>query len=529
MGRSSKTKNEKKRARKRALKEEAKKATSEEPVTAAAAPTASTSNGTTPPSDVKVEYVKADVAEAASSVGDENLAEFQRIFGKFVAPEELTSSAPRASAENQDADNQDDAAVEEEEEEVEVMQLSKKKRKKLSRLSVAELKQLVDRPDVVQAEDVTSSDPKLLVYLKAYRNSVPVPRHWSAKRKYLQGKRGVEKAGGGYKLPDYIEATGIAKLTEAAGEQDEKKKLKQKARDRTAPKMGRVQIDYQVLHDAFFKHQTKPDLTRPGDLYYEGKEFEIRETNHQPGQLSLRLREALGITEETSPPPWLVHMQRYGPPPSYPNLKIPGLNAPIPAGAVYGYHIGGWGKPPVDETGAPLYGDVFGTDGEGGKDEHTEVDKTLWGELESESEAESSEEEDDDDDDEDDDDADDAMDDGTETPLVGAASMASGLGTPDTIDLRKGLRRDGVETPITPVPDEPRQLYTVLEQQAAHVGAGQIVGTTHTYVVPGAGAAAADGTASVAAIVADGTTSVAAAAKEKKKKEKKAAKAKNIF
>ena len=30
------------------------------------------------------------------------------------------------------------------------------------------------------------------------------------------------------------------------------------------------------------------------------------------------------------PPPWLLHMQRYGPPPSYPNLKIPGLNAPIP-------------------------------------------------------------------------------------------------------------------------------------------------------------------------------------------------------
>jgi hypothetical protein len=30
------------------------------------------------------------------------------------------------------------------------------------------------------------------------------------------------------------------------------------------------------------------------------------------------------------PPPWLLNMQRYGPPPSYPNLKIPGLNAPIP-------------------------------------------------------------------------------------------------------------------------------------------------------------------------------------------------------
>lgn len=36
-------------------------------------------------------------------------------------------------------------------------------------------------------------DPKLLVHIKAYRNSVPVPRHWCHKRKYLQGKRGIEK------------------------------------------------------------------------------------------------------------------------------------------------------------------------------------------------------------------------------------------------------------------------------------------------------------------------------------------------
>lgn len=59
-------------------------------------------------------------------------------------------------------------------------------------------------------------------------------------------------------------------------------------------------------------------------------------------------------------------MQRYGPPPSYPNLKIPGLNAPIPDGSSFGYHAGGWGKPPVDEFGRPLYGDVFGLTGSGG-------------------------------------------------------------------------------------------------------------------------------------------------------------------
>ena len=33
---------------------------------------------------------------------------------------------------------------------------------------------------------------------------------------------------------------------------------------------------------------------------------------------------------EKFPPPWLIAMQRYGPPPSYPNLKIPGLSAAIP-------------------------------------------------------------------------------------------------------------------------------------------------------------------------------------------------------
>ena len=30
------------------------------------------------------------------------------------------------------------------------------------------------------------------------------------------------------------------------------------------------------------------------------------------------------------------------------------------AGAQFGYHPGGWGKPPVDEEGNPVYGDVFG-------------------------------------------------------------------------------------------------------------------------------------------------------------------------
>ena len=49
--------------------------------------------------------------------------------------------------------------------------------------------------------------------LQAYRNTVPVPRHWSQKRKYLQGKRGLEKPA--FRLPEFIEATGISEMRQA--------------------------------------------------------------------------------------------------------------------------------------------------------------------------------------------------------------------------------------------------------------------------------------------------------------------------
>ena len=48
---------------------------------------------------------------------------------------------------------------------------------------------------------------------QAYRNTVPVPRHWSQKRKFLQGKRGIEKPA--FQLPDFIEATGISEMRKA--------------------------------------------------------------------------------------------------------------------------------------------------------------------------------------------------------------------------------------------------------------------------------------------------------------------------
>ena len=80
--------------------------------------------------------------------------------------------------------------------------------------------------------------------------------------------------------------------------------------------MGKIDIDYSKLHDAFFRWQTKPKMSMHGDLYYEGKvpaaaaagacggrlmarrvvqEMETKLGNRKPGNLSKALKESLGM------------------------------------------------------------------------------------------------------------------------------------------------------------------------------------------------------------------------------------------
>lgn len=47
-------------------------------------------------------------------------------------------------------------------------------------------------------------------------------------------------------------------------------RLKNKGKQRMRPKMGKMDIDYSILHDAFFKYQDKPKMAHIGDMYYEG-------------------------------------------------------------------------------------------------------------------------------------------------------------------------------------------------------------------------------------------------------------------
>ena len=422
------------------------------------------------PMDILLENFKSS---AQGDADDGAVQEFSKILQKFGGIEEsdVKTLEDHPDAEPLEVKKEEDGSSEEEEKDHEE-KLSKRKRKELNRIKIGELKLACTLPEVVEVWDVTAADPLMLVHLKSYRNTVPVPRHWSQKRKYLQGKRGLEKPP--FKLPAFIEATGIGEMRQAYLEKAEAQKLKAKGRERTQPKMGKLDIDYRILYDAFFRHQTKPHLSGPGDLYYEGKEFEANVKHARPGILSAELHEALGI-EPGSPPPWLVAMQRYGPPPSYPSLRIPGLNAPIPPGAQFGYHPGGWGKPPVDEYGNPIYGNVFAEQDDDDDDE-LPATQVHWGDLEEESEEEEEEEEESEEEEEEEEEEEAEEQEAEADGIASTVSGLAGIETPAEVQIRKGT-----ETPDT---GAPKSLYQVLEQRTAHAGPSGIMASDHVYVVP---------------------------------------------
>ncbi|PNX56466.1 splicing factor 3B subunit 2-like protein, partial [Trifolium pratense] len=120
--------------------------------------------------------------------------EFRKIFEKFsftdVAASEETDKkddvAENAVIKKKAGSDSDSDDEENENDQKEKGGVSNKKKKLQRRMKIAELKQVSSRPDVVEVWDATAADPKLLVFLKSYRNTVPVPRHWCQKRKFLQ-------------------------------------------------------------------------------------------------------------------------------------------------------------------------------------------------------------------------------------------------------------------------------------------------------------------------------------------------------
>jgi len=416
----------------------------------------------------------------AEKEDDPLFAQFRDVFEKVERTDREEDVAKELDKPEVFYDGDDEIPDEEQEQEQE-QKLSKKARKAQAKLSIAELKAIVRKPELVEWTDNSASDPRLLVAIKSYRNVVPVPQHWSLKREYLSSKRGIEKAP--FALPKFIQETGIAEMRDAVLEKQAEQSLKQKQRERVQPKMGKMDIDYQKLYEAFFRFQTKPELTRYGEVYYEGKEYETNLRHLRPGELSEELLQALNMTAGM-PPPWLINQQRFGIPPSYPALKIPGLNAPPPPGATWGFHAGGYGKPPVDENNNPLYGDIFGAPQRQENQQLGEpVEKTLWGELQPPEEEEEEEEDSDDDEEGEGEGEDEDMEKGLETPGGLQSTVPSEFGGMDSVAGNFTLRkqRHGTETEET---TGPRSAYQVLPEQA--VRSQGFFGSDRVYDLKGA-------------------------------------------
>lgn len=460
------TKNELRRAKKKTQKHDTstngdKPATTEQPVSA------------------KPQHAKPSIDEEiiyeAPTEDDPLFKQFATVFENFTAnqaPKDDREAEQEQPSKPEVFYDDDENVPDEDEEEEAKLKASKKANKKAKRLTVAQLKTIVDKPEAVEWTDVTSAEPKLLVSIKSSRNVVPVPAHWNLKREYLSSKRGIEKQN--FRLPAFIAETGISELRQSAHDLQADGSLKQKQRERVNPTLGKFDIDYQKLFEAFFRRQTKPSLTKFGEVYYEGKEFEADMKHLRPGEYSDSLREALNMPLG-APPPWLINMQRWGPPPSYPAIALPGVNAPLPYGAKWGLEVGNWGKPPLAEDNNPRWGGSFipgeDTHGKNAAQDEPPPPRGLWGEMQILDDEEEEEEEDDEEDEEDEAPVtenaqigrdQDISGDGLETPFQGTATEHAGtLSLSEGFDIRK--QRPGNQTEDHPYP---RQAGTVLKERS---------------------------------------------------------------
>lgn len=225
-------------------------------------------------------------------------------------------------------------------------EISKSRLRKLNKPSLIDLKSIVTHPEVIEWFDCDAPFPQLNTIMKSSKNVVPVPSHWQLKREYLSGRSLLNKKP--FELPDIMKQTNIEEMRSTLPEAEDQveESLKETSRARVQPKLGTLDIDFKKLYDIFFKLGAtwKPDLLLSfGDLYYENRnltdesQWRTMKKSVRPGKLSSGLREALGL-QPGQLPPWCSKMQKLGMPPSYPGMKVAGLNWDIQylKGDIYG-------------------------------------------------------------------------------------------------------------------------------------------------------------------------------------------------
>jgi splicing factor 3B subunit 2 len=104
--------------------------------------------------------------DGAGADGDafDALRRFQERADAIVVSDDERGNAAMAEKDDDDGDDDDDEYNE---------SISKRRIRDMIRPSVAELKRRVERPDLVEAHDVTAADPEFLIQLKAVPGTVP--------------------------------------------------------------------------------------------------------------------------------------------------------------------------------------------------------------------------------------------------------------------------------------------------------------------------------------------------------------------
>jgi hypothetical protein len=217
-----------------------------------------------------VEGVESTLSFESTEINVENVdpeddlySKFRHVFKRFECASEAASPQAPSNSEIYLSDEEEAFTPEE----TPTPTLSKKALRKLNRPSVGYLKQLVNNPELVTAHETRATDPLFTLHLKGYRNFVPVPSHWVKPTDYLSHKGGIGKIP--YQLPQYLLDTGITEVRTPTTSHPTT--LRSQMRERVRPHMGTFDIDYQKLHDAFFRYQTKPRSPLPDKSTLKGK------------------------------------------------------------------------------------------------------------------------------------------------------------------------------------------------------------------------------------------------------------------
>ena len=196
------------------------------------------------------------------------------------------------------------------------------------------LKLIAQNPSLVGIDDVNSPCPFIYTSLKSLACFVPVSPFWAMRKGKL--KRLPFNFRPEYKLPPNVASTRIAQTRALSKENAISAPKKRVKLSRLQPIIGQLNVSYSDMHDCFFKLTYTPPLSRLGEYpqaFFERTRSQQTLSSGNPGVISEKLREALGMATDTQPLPFLKTMQKIGLPPGYPGLLVPGINAPLPKGA----------------------------------------------------------------------------------------------------------------------------------------------------------------------------------------------------